>query len=160
MPHNRADGKGQFYSRASRDGSLQEYFVDVDGQPTTTYPHVHVVINGDTVTVRASVKKGFGWIVAKLRAPSGQMVEQQIARARRNLRGVFYFIRGEYGKEVGYVEFVPFDDKWICRSIVYEGVSRSSFSYTQNNGDPITVVLDATYIELPHGGKYDSGDLG
>ncbi len=81
----RANGFEQFYSRMTQNGKI-EYFVDKNGRPTTSYPHVHVVHHGNgQVEVVASRAHGNHSWRTSLRNPSGNEVNGAVSRAQGHL---------------------------------------------------------------------------
>lgn len=81
----KVNGLETFYSRTLR-GDGVELFVDKNGNPTTSYPHVHVIHHGDgRVNVVASKEPGKHVWRHELRNPSGNEVNNAVATARSYL---------------------------------------------------------------------------
>lgn len=77
----RANGLDEFFSIMKRNGDIH-LFVDKYGDPTTDYPHVHVVHKGGgEVDVVASSSNGRHSWKTTLRNPSGNEVNVAIQTA-------------------------------------------------------------------------------
>jgi hypothetical protein len=85
MQFEKANGLDQFYSRMTAGGKI-ELFVDKWGNPTTGYPHVHVIHHGSgTVEVLASTAGGEHAFKTSLNNPSGNEVNSAVSEAQTHI---------------------------------------------------------------------------
>lgn len=81
----RANGFDQFYSRMTANDKI-ELFVDHNGRPTISRPHVHVIHHGNgCVEVVATTSEGRHPWRTSLQNPSGNEVNRAIADAGRHI---------------------------------------------------------------------------
>jgi hypothetical protein len=81
----RANGLNEFYSILKQNGNI-ELYIDKAGNPTTSYPHVHVIHRGaGQVDVVASVSDGNHVWRTTLQNASGSEVENAIAIAQSKI---------------------------------------------------------------------------
>jgi hypothetical protein len=85
MSYPRANGMNEFYSRCKAGGGI-ELFVDRHGNPTTSYPHIHIVHHpsGQVDIVARSGSGSSAWRTS-LNNPSGSSVEAAIRQAATHL---------------------------------------------------------------------------
>jgi hypothetical protein len=81
----RANGLNEFYSRVTKNENI-ELFVDKGGNPTTGYPHVHIVHHqSGQVDIVASVSEGNHVWRTTLQRPTGSEVETAVGMARSKI---------------------------------------------------------------------------
>jgi hypothetical protein len=84
----RADGDKQYYSMFNAKYGKMGYFVDRNGNPTTSYPHVHVVISEQRSVFEITASRGKHDHPQRETLPimaSGNEVNAAIARMARYL---------------------------------------------------------------------------
>lgn len=78
----KANGLDEFYSHMKRGGSI-ELFLDRSGNPTLSYPHVHVVhLSNGKVDIVASRAQGDHRWRTTLSNPSGNDVNSAVRTAQ------------------------------------------------------------------------------
>ena len=79
-----ANGLDEFYSRNFNDDDF-EYFVDKYGQPSISYPHVHIVHKNGFVFVIASQNRDEHVWRVKMDNPDGNIINSAIREAIKKL---------------------------------------------------------------------------
>jgi hypothetical protein len=112
----------EYYSRVNIMGDVH-LFVDVDGNPTVEYPHVHIIhFQQGGVTVVVSLSSDEHPWKREIQNPAGQEVESTVAVARSHL--VERKIRLLCGQEEhGYILYRRQGDKWLCTAVSWKGQS-------------------------------------
>lgn len=120
MDFRKANGLREFYSFFASKGGRIEAQVDGRGNPTLSYPHVHLVhhANGQVDVVASVAKTEHPWRTT-LMNPSGQAVEQATKQAAAclDVRRIQLLCEGE---SHGHVEYRRERGRFRCLSITWQ----------------------------------------